>query len=235
MKKILVITIAVIFMCNYILSYSIYANDETNENDVNENEINALSAILYDKVTGRVLWGKNAYEERAMASTTKIMTCIVALEQANLDDIITVSNLAVRAPEVKLHIKENEEYILEDLLYALMLVSSNDVAVAIAEGISGSVETYCDLMTAKAKEIGAMNTSYKTPNGLDAEGHYSTAYDLAIITKYALENEKFYDIINTSSYSFNELTKGKGFTVNNKNSFLNMYEGANGVKTGFYK
>lgn len=233
MKKILVITMAVIFMCNFILSYSIYANDDANENEVNENEINALSAILYDKVTGRVLWEKNAYEKRAMASTTKIMTCIVALEHANLDDIITVSNLAARAPEVKLHIKENEEYVLEDFLYALMLVSSNDVAVALAEGISGSVESYCDLMTAKARKIGAINTSYKTPNGLDAEDHYSTAYDLALITKYALENEKFYDIINTPSYSFNELTTGRALTVNNKNSFLNMFEGANGVKTGF--
>ena len=114
-----------------------------------------------------------------------------------------------------------------------MLESSNDVAVAIAEGIGGSVENFCNMMTAKAKELGALHTSYKTPNGLDADGHYTTAYDLALITRYALENEKFMEIINTKSYTFQELTANRSISVSNKNAFLNIYNGANGVKTGF--
>lgn len=198
-----------------------------------ERELYAMSALLMDKLTGRVLYEKNGYQKMAMASTTKIMTCIIALENANLDDTITVSKLATRAPEVKLFLKENEEYRLEDMLYALMLESSNDVAVAIAEGVGGSVEAFCNMMTEKAKSLGAENTSYKTPNGLDAEGHYTTAYDLALITRYALDNEKFMEIINTPSRTFSELNGKRNFTVNNKNAFLNMYEGANGVKTGF--
>jgi len=224
MKRILTLIIAVIFM-NNIIFFRVYAIDQ--------NEIIAQSAILIDKVTGRVLWEKNADKKMAMASTTKIMTCIVALENGKLDQKIAVSHKAEIAPKVKLYIKEGESYLLEDLLYALMLESSNDVAIAIAEGVGGSVEEFCDIMTEKAKEIGARNTSFKTPNGLDAEGHYTTAYDLALITKYALENTEFNNIINTPAHSFSEVTNKSRFSVDNKNAFLNMYEGANGVKTGY--
>lgn len=225
MKKFLNLFIAVFFICNFILNNFVYA--------VEENEIIAQSAILMDKVTGRVLWEKNSDEKRAMASTTKIMTCIIALESGMLDKEITVSHKAEIAPKVKLYIKEGESYVLEDLLYALMLESSNDVAVCIAEGIGGSVEAFCDKMTQKAKEIGAINTSFKTPNGLDSDGHYTTAYDLALITKYALDNPEFLKIINTPSFTFSEKKTNKSLSVDNKNAFLNMYKGANGVKTGY--
>ncbi len=225
MKKILTLIIAVIFMSNIICVFKIYA--------VDQNEIIAKSAILIDKVTGRVLWEKNSDEKMAMASTTKIMTCIVALEYGASDQIIAVSRKAEIAPKVKLYIKEGENYSLEDLLYALMLESSNDVAVAVAEGVGGSVEEFCDMMTKKAKEIGALNTTFKTPNGLDADGHYTTAYDLALITKYALENSEFNKIINTPAYHFSDTNKKRSFAVDNKNAFLNMYKGANGVKTGY--
>lgn len=198
-----------------------------------QNELISKSALLMDQETGRVLFEKNGELCLPMASTTKIMTCIIALENADLDLEISVSQLATRAPEVKLFLKKDEVYRLEDLLLALMLESSNDVAIVVAEGVFGSVEAFCDAMTRKAKTIGAMNTSYKTPNGLDAEGHYTTAYDLALITRYALDNERFNQIINTKSHSFNELQGKRSFTVNNKNAFLNMYEGAKGVKTGF--
>lgn len=226
MKKLSFI-IVVFFICNLFIGSNICGEE------INQKEIIAQSAILMDKETGRVLFEKNANQKKAMASTTKIMTCIVALENANLDKEIIISKQAETAPRVKLYIKEGESYLLEDLLYALMLESSNDVAVAIAEGVSGSVEEFCDLMTEKSKLIGALNTSFKTPNGLDAVDHYTTAYDLALITKYALDNLEFKKIITKNSHSFTSLDKKRSFTVNNKNAFLNMYKGANGVKTGY--
>lgn len=229
MKKIIRIVgyllIVVIISTNTIVK----AKETNNE----PKKIYAYSALLMDKKTGRVLWEKKGLEKRAMASTTKIMTCIMALELCELDEIVEVSKNASKAPRVKLYIKPGEHYYLEDLLHALMLVSSNDVAVAIAEHVAGSTEEFCKIMTNKAKEIGAINTCYKTPNGLDAEGHYTTAYDLALITRYALDNEKFLKIINTPEKSFTEIDSGKQFSVNNKNAFLNMYDGANGVKTGY--
>jgi D-alanyl-D-alanine carboxypeptidase (penicillin-binding protein 5/6) len=226
MKKLMIVFMILSLILNDYMVFTSHASEL-------EGCIIADSAVLIDKKTGRVLWGKNETEERPMASTTKIMTCIIALENANYDDVITVSHLASIAPEVKLFIHEDEQYYLGDLLYALMLESSNDVAIAIAEGVCGSVESFCELMTLKAKSIGALNTSYKTPNGLDADGHYTTAVDLALITRYALNNDEFNKIINTANYSFNEITTNRHFDVSNKNSFLTMYDGANGVKTGF--
>lgn len=225
MKKFLTLMIAVIFMLQVINFQEVIALENM--------DLIAKSAILMDKVTGRVLWEKNAEQKMAMASTTKIMTCIVAVENASLDKEVVVSHRAEIAPKVKLYIKEGETYRLGDLLYALMLESSNDVAIAVAEGVSGSVEAFCKKMTEKAKEIGAINTTYVTPNGLDAEGHATTAYDLALITRYALNNEKFNQIINTPSYTFSTVSKKRSLTVNNKNTFLNIYDGANGVKTGY--
>jgi D-alanyl-D-alanine carboxypeptidase (penicillin-binding protein 5/6) len=196
-------------------------------------QLHAHAAILMDGDNGRVLWEMNGQEQRAMASTTKIMTSIITLEYGNLEDEVTISKKAASAPEVKLHIREGEKYTLGDLLYALMLESSNDVAVAIAEHVGGSVEEFGVMMTEKAKDIGAHNTSYKTPNGLDAEGHYSTAYDLALIARYALNNEDFVNIINTRQKEFYELTNNRYHMVHNKNAFLDMMDGAIGVKTGF--
>ncbi|MFP4697468.1 MAG: D-alanyl-D-alanine carboxypeptidase family protein [Eubacteriales bacterium] len=207
-----------------------YVEISAEEEDLN---LYALSALLMDGDNGRVLWDFNGEEQRAMASTTKIMTGIIALEYGNLEDEVLVSRKASLAPIVKLYIREGEKYRLGDLLYALMLESSNDVAIAIAEHIGGSVEEFCELMTEKAKDIGAHNTSFKTPNGLDAEGHYTTAYDLALIARYALNNEQFVDIINTKQKVFNEVTNNRQFSVNNKNLFLDMMDGAIGVKTGF--
>lgn len=225
MKKYLTLVIAVFLMSNIV--FGVHAKE------VKEREITAKSAILMDQETGRVLWKKNADKKIAMASTTKIMTCMIALEYGDFSKDILVSKRAQVAPKVKLYIKEGELYKLEDLLYALMLESSNDVAIAVAEGVSGSVEEFCKLMTDKAKKIGADQTTFITPNGLDAEGHSTTAYDLALITKYALENEQFVNIINKASHSFSEVNNKRSFTVNNKNAFLHMYQGAYGVKTGY--
>lgn len=193
----------------------------------------ARYALLMDADNRRVLFEKDGYKEAPMASTTKIMTLLVTLEQANLEDIVTISDYAASMPDVQLNIRAGEQYRLCDLLYSLMLESHNDTAVAIAEHVGGSVEGFAALMNEKAKELGANHTHFVTPNGLDEEEHYTTAYDLALIASYAIENETFLQIIQTPSYSFHEQTTGRSFTVNNKDRFLTSYEGAIGIKTGF--
>lgn len=208
----------------------VFANKKVNV-DAQSAIIDAQSAIIIDYKTGKILYEKNSNEPLAMASTTKIMTAILAIENGNLDDIVIVSKDATKAPPVKMFLKENEEIKLKDLLYALMLQSSNDAAVAIAEHISGNVDTFCDLMTKKAKDIGAKNTVFRTPNGLDKLDHHSTAYDMALITRYALNNKQFVDIINTKEVYFK--TNKSTYNIINKNKLLQEYEGANGVKTGY--
>ena len=205
-----------------------------NETDLS---LYARSALLMDAATGRVLYEENGYAVMPMASTTKIMTCILAIESGRLEEYVTVSRNAQGQPKVRLGIKEGEAYKLGDLLYSLMLESHNDTAVAIAEFLGGSVTGFADMMNAKAEELGCENTYFITPNGLDAtrdgKMHGSTAYDMALITAYALENETFCDIIATSDYTFMEESGTKQYTVYNKDAFLQMYEGAVGVKTGF--
>lgn len=169
-----------------------------------------------------------------MASTTKIMTCIVTLENGNLNDVVTISPYAARMPDVQLNVRAGEQYYLRDLLYSLMLESHNDVAVAIAEHVGGTVEGFTTMMNDKARELECYNTNFVTPNGLDAEGHYTTARDLAVISSYAIKNKDFLAITNTPSYQFKELKNGsRSFSVSNKNKFLYMMDGAIGVKTGF--
>lgn len=198
-----------------------------------EIKVDALSAILIDADSGRVLWEKNAHSPMSIASTTKIMTCIIALENGNLKDEVTVSKNAASQPEVKMHLNIGEKQRLEDLLYALMLKSYNDAAVAIAEHIGGNVENFCKMMTDKAKQLGAENTLFETPNGLDAGNHHSTAYDMALITKYALNNENFLKIINTKEVT-TPISGGdyKSYYIPNTNRLLREYEGATGVKSG---
>ncbi len=203
------------------------------EENKDPSNLNAKYALLMDATNRRVLFEKSGYEQVPMASTTKIMTLIVALENGNLNDIVTVSKRAACMPDVQLNMNTGEQYILSDLLYSLMLESHNDTAVAIAEHIGGSVEGFAAMMNEKAKELGAYNTNFVTPNGLDAEGHCTTAYDLALIASYAIENESFLQIVQTPSHTFHEQTKGRSFTVNNKDLFLSSYDGAIGIKTGF--
>nr|WP_317360133.1 D-alanyl-D-alanine carboxypeptidase family protein [uncultured Tyzzerella sp.] len=218
----------IFFLVFFILSNNNIFITFANNKNIN---IEAQGAILMDFKTGRILYSKDADKPLAMASTTKIMTAIIALEKGNLEDIVKVSKNATKAPPVKMHLKENEEIKLKDLLYALMLQSSNDAAVAIAEHISGDVDTFCNMMTEKAKELGAKDTVFRTPNGLDDLDHHSTAYDMAIIARYALNNKQFMDIINTTQVSFK--TNKATYDIINKNRLLSEYEGANGVKTGY--
>lgn len=195
--------------------------------------LHALAALLMDASNNRVLYEENGYKKMPMASTTKIMTCIVTLENADLDGIVTVSSYAASMPDVQLNIKKGDRFYLRDLLYSLMLESHNDVAVAIAEYVGGSVEGFATMMNDKARTLGCYDTNFVTPNGLDAEGHYTTARDLAVIASYAIKNEQFLEITNTPSHTFREINHGTQYRVTNKNKFLYMMEGAIGVKTGF--
>jgi len=197
-------------------------------------DIASQAAVLMDGKTGRVLWQKNMDEELPMASTTKIMTAIIALESGKLEQTVTAGKNAAAAPKVKMGLSVGEKHRLYDLLYPLMLESSNDAAVAIAEHIGGSVEGFAELMNEKAREIGAVNTEFVTPNGLDKDNHHSTAYDMALIARYALENEEFVKIINTRSITIPlKNMEEKQYSFNNKNRLLSEFEGAMGVKTGF--
>ena len=220
MKKLMLPLIFALFICT-----NVYAVE------IPQPKIAAQGAVLMDAKTGRVLWDRNAEEPLAMASTTKIMTAIIALENGNLKDTVTVSKRAASAPEVNMNLTVGEELTLEALLYALMLQSYNDSAVAIAEHIGGDVEGFCRLMTEKARELGAKDTVFETPNGLDTGDHHSTAYDMALITQYALQNEKFMAIINTPNISVS--SNKRSYDLYNKNRLLTEYSGANGVKTGF--
>lgn len=218
--------------------------------ELNENSLFAKSAVLMDAESGRVLYGKNESEQMAMASTTKIMTLLIALEQGDLEQVITVSDYAQSMPDVQLNMKAGEQYVLKDLLYSLMLESHNDSAVAIAEGIAGSVEKFADRMNKKAKEIGCENTCFITPNGLDATAtltdangneravfHSTTAEDLAKIMSYCITKspckEQFLEITQTPTYNFSNCEGTRNFTCQNHNSFLYMMEGAISGKTGF--
>jgi D-alanyl-D-alanine carboxypeptidase (penicillin-binding protein 5/6) len=201
----------------------------------------ALSACLMDAATGRVLFEKEGEKERAMASTTKIMTLVLALEKGELSDEVTISENAAKQPDVQLNVNTGETYRLEDLLYSLMLESHNDTAVAIAEHIGGSVEGFVAMMNEKAKELSLSQTHFVTPNGLDGEDeggkHRTTAVELAKILSYCItaspKKEEFLKITQTASYTFSDTTGKRTFTCENHNAFLNMMEGAITGKTGF--
>lgn len=204
-------------------------------------QLYARCAVLMDADTGRILYAKNGDEEAPMASTTKIMTCILALENGSLTDPVTVSENAQNQPEVRLGIKEGDEFCLNDLLYSLMLESHNDSAVAIAEHIGGSTAGFADMMNRKAASIGCSSTYFITPNGLDAKDengiHHTTAADLSLIMRYCImqspQRETFLKITRTDTYSFSDCSGQKAYFCRNHNAFLKMMDGALCGKTGF--
>jgi len=185
--------------------------------------------------TGRVLYQKNAHEKMPMASTTKIMTALVAIENGNLSDMVTVSANASGVEGSSIWLSPGETMTLSDLLFGLMLASGNDAAIAIAEHIGGDVETFVGMMNDKAREIGAYNTHFVNPNGLPAENHYTTAYDLALISAYAMQNKMFREIVKTQYKTLPWEGHEWNRVVKNKNKILWNYEGGNGIKTGFTK
>lgn len=201
----------------------------------------AKAAVLMDADSGRVLYERCGDEQLAMASTTKIMTLIVTLENASLDDAVEVSSYAASMPPVHLGMRKGEQYQLRDLALSLMLESHNDSAVAIAEHVGGSVEQFAALMNQKAAEIGCKNTYYITPNGLDAEQgekfHSTTARDLALVMSYCVakspQKELFLEITRTPNHVFTDLSGKRSFSCVNHNAFLGMMAGALSGKTGF--
>lgn len=205
------------------------------------NQLFATAACLMDGDTGRVLFGKRETDPMAMASTTKIMTCILALENGGEQAVATASAQAAAAPKVHLGVYEGEQFLLGDLLYSLMLESHNDAAVMIAETIGGSIEGFAALMNEKAAVIGCTDTHFVTPNGLDASDaggdHHTTAADLARIMRYCIKTSpkatEFLAVTQTRSYTFWDLEKKNMFNCCNHNALLDQMEGAISGKTGF--
>lgn len=243
MKKFLCIFFTVLIFCGRITSVHADVIDTY-----------ALAAVVIDGENGRILYGKNHNTPMAVASTTKIMTLITALEYGNTEDVVTISAYAASQPDVQLNAVKGEQYYFDELLHLMMLQSYNDVAVAVAEYTGGilngdvspnenreesleDVRRFVDEMNRKAKEIGCKNTYFITPNGLDAEDdngyHSSTAYDMALIGAYAVKNDKITDICTTRSFSYRELNNKRAGTVNNTDRFLDMMPGAVGLKTGY--
>ncbi|MBQ4530381.1 MAG: D-alanyl-D-alanine carboxypeptidase [Lachnospiraceae bacterium] len=232
-------------LTSQITNYSVMSFAKEKSEEPKQTELYAKSAVLIDADSGRVLYEKNGNEAMPMASTTKIMTLILVLENANLNDTVTVSKNAAKQPKVHLGMRANQQFKLSDLCYSLMLESHNDSAVALAEHVGGSVEGFAKMMNAKARDIGCTNTYFITPNGLDSqvtvEGkikiHSTTATELAKIMRYCIQlspcKEKFLEITRTASYSFTDIEGKSTYSCNNHNAFLSMMEGALSGKTGF--
>lgn len=244
MKRIRVISIVIVCILCMVFEEDVSAVKEL------EGSLYSLSAVLMDGESGRILYEKDGDVKRPMASTTKIMTCIIALEYGDLNSVAKVSKYAASMPDVQLNIKEGQMFILKDLLYSLMLESHNDSAVAVAECVAGNVDEFAKLMNNKAIELGCTDTYFITPNGLDAsEGdeseikvHSTTARDLAKIMKYCIENETFLEITRTSEYSFSDkkidnnskIVNGSNkYKAINRNTLLKNMEGLITGKTGF--
>lgn len=234
-----VLTVCMVFFFCLLNIVPVKADEQ--ERQQIPSQLYARSAALVDADSGRVLIGKEEHVMRPMASTTKILTCILALERGNLEDLVTASANAAAQPKVHLGMTEGEQFYLKDLLYSLMLESHNDSAVAIAEHLAGSVPEFAKWMNEKAEEIGCTEAHFVTPNGLDGEDeggtHSISAADLAKIMSYCVLHSpkaaEFLAVTQTPSYSFFD-AEGKGsFACNNHNAFLQMMDGAISGKTGF--
>lgn len=211
----------------------IWEEIQNTNKQVNSNPptLNSRAAIIFDRESKTVIFGKNINEKRAMASTTKIMTAIITLEKGNLNDVVEVSKKAANIGGSRLGLSTGDKIKLRDLLYGLLLRSGNDAAIQIAIHIGGSVEGFAELMNNKAKELGLQNTHFVTPHGLDNPNHYTTAYELALLTDYALNIEEFAKIVNTKQTTIS--INSKPVPITNTNELLGNLDGVNGVKTGF--
>ena len=205
---------------------------QTSNNISNIPKINARHAVIYDRASSTILYGKSENEQCKMASTTKIMTAIVVLEKVqNLDEFVTISKKAAGTGGSRLGLSTNDKITVENLLYGLMMRSGNDAAVALAEYVGGSIENFSILMNDKASSLLLENTHFVTPHGLDNDDHYTTAYELAKLTDYALSNKTFAKIVNTQSHTI--YINNSPQTLSNTNELLGNLNGVYGVKTGF--
>ena len=194
----------------------------------------AKSMVVIETKNNKILYSKNENAKLPMASTTKIATAITVIDNCkNLDEIVKVPKQATLMEGSSIYLKEGEELTVRELLYGLMLQSGNDSAVALALHVSGSIDDFCDLMNNTAKKCGANDTNFKNPHGLDNPEHYTTAYDLAKITSFALKNDDFRDIVSCKKYLTKERENTTKRVLINKNKLLNSLEGCIGVKTGY--
>lgn len=221
---------------NYVIlqtSKQNVANNEGNENSnkIDNPELNARIALIYDRASGRIIYEKNGNKQTPMASTTKILTSIVILENADLKETVTIGSKAAGTGGSRLGLKKNDKITVNDLLYGLMLRSGNDAAVALAIHVGGSIEGFADMMNKKAEELGLTNSHFVVPHGLDNEGHYTTAYELAKMADYALNIPKFKEIVSSKSATI--YINGYPKAINNTNNLLGSVSGVYGVKTGF--
>lgn len=196
-------------------------------------ETSARAACILEMETGRVLFASDMHARLPMASTTKVMTALLAIERGRMDDAVVCSKNAFGVPGTSIYLQEGETLTLEEMLLGLMLASGNDAAVAIAEHIGGTTEAFVAMMNARAREIGAVNTRFANPHGLPDENHYTTAYDLALIAREAMGNEAFRRLVATQRASISWPGRAHNRTLSNKNRLLSTYPGATGVKTGF--
>lgn len=195
--------------------------------------VSAKSAILIEVESGSVLYQRDAFTKRPMASTTKIMTALVAIEAGDLDKLVKIDDRAIGVEGSSVYLAKGEVLSMRDLLYSLMLASANDAAAAIAYELAGSIDGFASLMNEKASKLGLLSTHFTNPHGLHDESHYTTAYDLARLTGYALKNPEFLDICSTKSIAL-PMDSGTRYLTNH-NKLLRLYKGCVGVKTGFTK
>lgn len=215
------------------LLLSLLAVTASSEHPTKSRTVSAKSAVLYEPESGRFLYSKNAFQRLPMASTTKIMTALVAIENTALTDEVVITEEAVGIEGSSAYLKEGEILSMEELLYALLLRSANDAAVAIACEIGGSVEGFADIMNERAASLGLSDTHFTNPHGLDDDEHYTTAHDLALIAAEALKNDTFKVISSTYKKSFTR--DDKAILYVNHNKLLKLYDGALGMKTGYTK
>ncbi len=205
---------------------------ETSSNIDSDNlTLNSRSCVVLDRKTKQILYGKNEKNKAKMASTTKIMTATVVIENISLDKTVEVSRKAAGTGGSRLGLKTGDKITVRDLLYGLLMRSGNDAAVALAETVSGSVPEFAKLMNKKAKSLGLSNTNFESPHGLDSDNHYTTAYELALLTDYALKNSTFLNIVGTKNYTVT--INGYPKLLSNTNELLGNLNGVYGVKTGF--
>ncbi|MBP9921764.1 MAG: D-alanyl-D-alanine carboxypeptidase, partial [Clostridia bacterium] len=246
--KLLIIEVVFIFLFSYISTFADDLDNSTDLLDVSK-ELNALnyvetsssgsstlnlntrSCIVLDRLSKKILYGKNEYNKVKMASTTKIMTATIIIENCNLEETVEVSKKAANTGGSRLGLKTGDKITIKDLLYGLMLRSGNDAAVALAEVCAGSIVDFSNLMNKKANELGLVNTHFESPHGLDSDGHYTTAYELALLSDYALKNKTFLQIVGTYNYTIS--INGHPKSLTNTNELLGNLNGVYGIKTGF--
>ncbi len=222
-----------IFLISNSYSFYDYTNTLTNNtlDELSSLNINSRNYVIYDRISNTVILGKDENEIVKMASTTKIMTAIVILENCDLTQIVEVSKKAAATGGSTINLKTGDEISIYDLLYGLLLSSGNDAAVALAETCAGSIENFCTMMNNKALELNLQNTNFESPHGLDSDNHYTTATELAILTNYALNNDTFRKIVDTKTHTI--YINGYAKNLSNTNELLGYTNGVYGVKTGF--